>query len=209
MAGGGVLSATLFHRRISDVIRRVVSEQAEVVPWSPVPRWVARQENIGTASTEGLELEARWRLDQLFTGAPPVELRQSLALYRSRVSGIPGPDNRLDEQAPVSLNLGADYRLRGTPLTLGGNFSAVAGYRTQTAETRAVETNRRRVFDAYALYAFNPNTALRLTASNLGPLDGVSVTEVDSLRGSQTVRDRVVSINPSDVNWQLRLELKL
>jgi outer membrane receptor for ferrienterochelin and colicins len=209
MAGGGVLSATVFHRQIDNVIRRVVGEQPEVVPWSPFPRWVARQQNIGTASTQGLELEARWRLDQLVSAAPPVELRQNLALYRSRVDSVPGPDNRLDEQAPVTLNLGADYRLRGTPLTLGGNLNFVGGYRTQTSETRAVETNRRRVFDAYALWAFNPNTALRLTASNLGPLDGVNRTEVDSLRNGRPVRDRVVNTDASNVNWQLRLELKL
>lgn len=43
---------------------------------------------------------------------------------------MPGPDNRLDEQAKVTANFGADYRLRSLPLTLGGNLNLVPGYRT-------------------------------------------------------------------------------
>ena len=55
--------------------------------------------------------------------APPVELRNNLSLFRSRVAEVPGPDNRLDEQPRATANIGADYRFRGTPLTLGGSLN--------------------------------------------------------------------------------------
>jgi outer membrane receptor for ferrienterochelin and colicins len=95
---GGVLSANLFHRRIKDYIRSTTEE--EVVSWAGAgpKRYVSRPKNLGRAVTQGIELEAKFRLDQLFDGAPPVELRNNLSLFHSRVAQVPGPDNRLDEQ---------------------------------------------------------------------------------------------------------------
>jgi outer membrane receptor protein involved in Fe transport len=95
--------------------------------------------NLGRAVTQGIELEAKFRLDQLVDGAPPVELRSNLSLFRSRVAEVPGPDNRLDEQPKGTLNLGADYRFRGTPLTLGGSLNLTPGYRTQVSELQSRE----------------------------------------------------------------------
>jgi iron complex outermembrane receptor protein len=175
------------------------------VDWAPVPRYVARQRNVGDARTHGLELEAKFRLDQAFPAAPRVEVRSNLSVYRSRVEGVPGPDNRLDSQAKATANVGADYRFRGLPLSIGGNVNVVPGYRTQLSEAESTTTGRKRVFDAYALWTFNPAVALRLLASNLGPLDTVSgrrFREDGLTTASQTV-------DPSATNWQLRLELKL
>ncbi len=205
LAGGGVLSANVFHRRIRDLIRSVTELQA--VPWSPVPRWVAQQRNVGNATTRGIELEAKYRLDQWIPGALPVEMRHNLAVYRSRVDGVPGPDNRLDQQAKATANLGADYRLRGLPLTLGGNVNWVPGYRTRLSDEQVVTAGRKRVVDGYALWAVNPHTALRLTASNLAPLDYASSNAIDSLAAG--LRETATTTGPSYLNWQLRLELKL
>ena len=207
--GGGVLSANLFARRITDLMRSVIA--LEEVSWSPVPRWVSRQQNIGHARTMGIELDAKFRLDQAFAEAPRVELRGNLAMYRSRVDGIPGPDNRLDQQAALSANLGADYRLRGLPLTLGGNLNAVPGYRARLAADRAVVVDRKFVADAFVLWSIHPAASLRLTASNLAALDTRSTTEFDYqlTPTGPRLRETAHSLVPSDVNWQLRLELKL
>jgi iron complex outermembrane receptor protein len=203
LEGGGVLSANLFYRRIQDLMRRVVA--LETVGWAPVPRWVARQQNIGDATTQGLELEAKFRLDQAVQAAPPVELRSNLSLYRSRVEGVPGPDNRLDSQPKASANFGADYRLRGTPLTLGGNLNWVPAYRTQLSAEQAVTVSTKRVFDAYALWTFSPSVALRLLGSNLAPRDYRSTSVFEDL----AQRTQASSISDTYTNWQLRLELKL
>lgn len=203
LAGGGVLSANLFRRNISDLMRNVTS--LETVSWSPVPRWVTRMQNIGDAMTTGLELEAKFRLDQALASAPAVELRSNLSLYRSRVEGVPEPDNRLAEQPGATLNLGGDYRLRSMPLTLGGNFNWVPGYRTQLSAEQAVSVGPKRIFDVYALWTFDPATALRLLANNLGAADHENSNVFERAGLRETAR----SFGPSHVNWQLRLELKL
>jgi iron complex outermembrane receptor protein len=209
LEGGGVLSANVFHRNISNLMRGRVAQ--EDVSWSSFPRWVRRQQNIGDATTSGLELEAKFRLDQLVTGATPVELRSNLSMYTSKVKSVPGPDNRLDEQAKATANLGADYRLRGLPLTLGGNVNWVPGYTTRIDDdqTRAVTTKQ--VWDAYALWTFNPAVALRVLGSNLVTRDyaTTTTTATDTVVAGAGERSTTRSSQPSYINWQLRLELKL
>ena len=203
LQAGGLISANLFHRRITDLMRSVTA--LENVSWSPVPRYVARTRNIGNAVTQGLELEAKFRLDQLVTGATPVELRSNLSLFRSRVEGIPGPDNRLDSQAKATANIGADYRIRGTPLTLGGNVNWVPGYRTQLSAEQVTTVSTKRVWDAFGLWTFNPAVGLRVLASNLDPRDFVSTNAIVV----DTLRETTRTVNPGSTNWQVRLELKL
>ena len=203
LEGGGVLSASLFARRIQDLIRRV--KQVETVSWAPVPRYVSRPQNVGDATSLGIELDAKFRLDQAVAGAPPVELRGNLSLYRSRVDGVPGPDNRLDSQAKATANLGADYRFRGTPLTLGGNLNWVPAYRTRLDESQLLSTGRKTVFDAYGLWTFSPTVALRVLASNLGAQDYLS----GQVFVEDTLATRRDTTTPTYTNWQLRLELKL
>jgi iron complex outermembrane receptor protein len=201
LSGGGLLSANLFQRRIRDLMRSVTTAQPVSVGWSPVPRYVARQENIGDAMTQGLELEAKFALDQMIDGAPRIEMRSNLSLYRSRVEGVPGPDNRLDQQARLTANLGADYRFRGTPMTVGGNLNVVPGYSTRLAEDQRTRTGSKCELDAFALWTFNPALGLRLLASNLAARDYESSNTIDG----ETAR----SFGPSYINWQLRLELKI
>lgn len=207
LEGGGVLSASVFHRRIGNLIRGVTT--LETVDWSNTQRYVRRPQNIGDATTQGIELEAKFRLDQLVAAAPRVELRSNLSLYRSRVDGVPGPDNRLEQQAKASANLGADFRWRGTPLTLGGNLNWVPGYTTRTEAGRTVTEGRKQVWDAYALWTFDPGVALRLLGNNLDPREHGTTTVVDTPVAATTERTTVAGSSPSFTNWQLRLELKL
>jgi len=209
LEGGGVLSANVFHRNISNLIRGSVA--LEDVSWSQYPRWVRRQRNIGDASTSGIELEAKFRLDQIFAGAPAVEMRSNLALYRSRVKSVPGPDNRLDQQAKASANLGADYRLRGLPFTLGGNVNWVPATTTRLDVDQTSTTSTKTVWDLFTLWTVNPALGVRLMASNLDPRDYIST----SVNGSTNVatgraeRTTAESISRNYTNWQLRVEMKL
>jgi iron complex outermembrane receptor protein len=172
---------------------------------------VRRTRNIGNATTVGLELEAKFRLDQLVEGAPGIEVRGNAALYDSRVDAVAGPDNRLDQQARATGNLGADYRLRSLPLTLGGNVNWVPATTTRLAADQVTSTSSKRVWDLFALWSFTPNVALRLLANNALPLDYETETLVETT-GDLTNRlehTRTTSGGPSATNWQLRLELKL
>jgi len=176
-----------------------------------VQRYVRRQRNIGDASTSGIELEAKFRLDQLVSDAPGIELRGNLSLYRSRVQAVPGPDNRLEQQADATANLGADYRLRGLPLSLGGNLNWVPGYTTRIEADRTVTVSTKRVWDGYALWTITPGVALRLLGNNLDPRDYATTNVSDVLVATSKTTERTTARNagPSYVNWQLRLELKL
>lgn len=204
LAQGGLLSANVFVRRIRDLIRNVVTQ--ETVSWSSSPRWVSRPQNIGDATTAGVELEARFRLDQWLGGAPPTELRSNLSVFTSRVDNVPGPDNRLSEQPRGSANLGFDHRLRGSPLSFGGNYNWTPGYRTRLAEDRWVEAGTKRVLDAYALWTFSPAAALRLQAGNLGAQDYVTRSSAEMGGG---LREDAQTTTIGRSQWQLRLEMRL
>jgi iron complex outermembrane receptor protein len=163
--GGGLLSASVFRRSIDNLIRNVTL--LETVNWSPVPRWVSRPRNIGQAISQGIELEAKLRLTELWAEAPKIDLRLNYSRYWSRVDGIPGPDNRLDQQPPWTANLGADYRFSALPLTLGGNLNLTPSFVVQQAVNQQYVQGRKRVADVYALWKFDSAMQLRVSASNL------------------------------------------
>jgi iron complex outermembrane receptor protein len=123
---------------------------------------------------------------------------------------VPGPDNRLDQQARATGNFGADYRLRGTPLTLGGNINWTPSGVTKTEVGQFSRVTDKRVWDAYALWTFSPSVALRLLGNNLVPRD-YTTTSISELANMATGNERttVASSGPSYINWALRLELKL
>lgn len=200
---GGIISVNAFYRRIRDLIRG--EPQLETVSWASVPRWVARPRNIGDATTYGVELEAKFRLDQFLTDALPVNLRANLSLFRSRVNQIPGPHNTLDQQPRGTANLGFDYRLRSLPLTLGGNINYTPAYEIQQTELQLTNLDKKRVADAFALWTFNPEMGVRVSASNLAPLDYFTGSVITTDKAVITSR----SGGPSYTQWQVRLELKL
>lgn len=201
--GGGLLSANLFHRDIRNLIRN--TSRLEKVTWANVPRWVSRARNVGDANTQGVELEAKFRLNQLMANAAPVDLRANVSLFRSRVVEVPGPDNRLDQQPRATANFGADYRLRSVPLSLGGNINWNPAYNTRVSDIQTAFQGRKTIVDAYALWTFNPSVQLRVSASNLAPLDNLTSTSIEA----DDIRESARNTARSFVNWQMRLEMKL
>jgi outer membrane receptor for ferrienterochelin and colicins len=199
LPAGGLLSINLFHRRIHDLMRTVTT--LETVNWSGVQRWVARPQNLGRASTQGIELEARGKLSDFWAEAPAVDIHANASLFRSRVDSVPGPDNRLDQQPSGTANLGGDYKLPGWPLTLGGNVNWTPGYTTRLSDTQWLVQGRKRVLDAYALWQLSPAARLRLSASNLAPLDAASASTVSGEMAS--------TVAATWLNWRVQLELKL
>jgi iron complex outermembrane receptor protein len=198
LSGGGMLSANLFRRNISNLMRSVTRLEPQT---DGSQRWVSRTLNIGTAITQGLELEAKFKLSDVQPSWPGVDVRSNLSLFQSRVAPVPGPNNRLDQQPGGTLNLGADYRFPGTPLTLGGNLNWTPGYTTRLAENQWLIQSEKRVLDAYLMWQLNPLTRLRLSGSNLDPRAIETVSQVDGETAS--------TLAQNDINWRLQLELKL
>jgi len=201
--GGGVLSANVFRRNIQDLIR--YQTRLHAVDWSSQQRWVSSPQNVGDAVTQGVELEAKFRLNQAWTEAWPVDIRSNLSFFRSKVKDVPGPNNRLDQQPSMTANLGGDYRLRGMPLTVGGNVNWNPDYDTRRSQEQLSYQGIKRVVDVYGQWRFSAATALRLTMSNLLPRDYVTATTFNTGVQQETART-------TDRNWrniQLRLEMKI
>jgi iron complex outermembrane receptor protein len=201
---GGVLSASVFHRRVQNLIRNVTSY--EPVPGIPnTSRWLSSPQNISEAVTEGIELEAKFRMDQWIADAPHIDLRNNLSFYRSRVLSIMGPDNRLDQQPSMTANLGADYRLKVVPLTMGGNVNYNPGYTTRLSAEQLTTVSQKRVMDVYGLWRVDGSTAWRLTLSNLDPRN----YNTGSFYSGNGVTENSRTQNRSWTNVQILLEKKL
>jgi iron complex outermembrane receptor protein len=194
---GGVLSASAFHRRVQNLIRSVTTKEGS--------RWVSSPQNISEAVTEGIELEAKFRLDQMVPDAIPIELRNNLSFYRSRVLSIMGPDNRLDQQPAMTANIGGDYRMRSRPFTVGGNINYNPGYTTRTSDVQWYTVSQKRVIDVYGLWRVDNNTSWRLTLSNLDP----RYYNTNSFYNTTNFVENNSTRNQSWINAQIRLEKKL
>lgn len=203
LSKGGLMSVNFFYRRISDLMRNVVAQ--ENVSWSTQPRWVSRPQNVGQAVTQGIELEAKFRLDEWVDDAPPIALRSNLSFFNSQVEGVSGPNNRLEGQPAGTANFGADYRLRGLPLSLGASVNYTPSYQTQLSDIQSVSVGAKVVTDVFVLWFINPTAQLRLSANNMLPRDYMSSNSL--VNGTQLQQND--SLNNSHVNWGLRLELKL
>jgi iron complex outermembrane receptor protein len=159
LSKSGLLSASGFVRNIEDLMRRQTVLNSA--------RWVSTPVNIGKARTSGLELEAKFPLAALWPDAPLVDLRSNYSRFWSRVDGIPGPNNRLDQQPKQTANLGLDYRAKGLPLTLGGSLNWTPETLVQTTVNETALTGTKRQFDVYGLWKVNAMSQLRLSANNL------------------------------------------
>ena len=196
---GGLLSANVFRRNISNLIRSTTSYNAST------GRYISSPTNVGDAVTQGLELEAKFRLDQWLANAWPLDVRANASFFHSQVLDVLGPNNRLDQQPNMTANLGGDYRLRSVPLTVGGNFNFNPAFDTRLTDQQWAYQGAKRVLDIYGLWKLSPTAGLRLTVSNLTPLD---YTTGSTFRSGAQYESATTTAH----NWrniQLRLEMKI
>jgi outer membrane receptor protein involved in Fe transport len=154
-----LLSASFSMRRIQDFTRQgLILENG---------RWIQTPVNDGDALTRSVELETKFPLSALRKGGPDVDLRASVARNWSRVEQVPGPDNRLDQQTPLSATLGVDWRAAGGKLSSGASFAFRRGGPVRINVNQSAYQSARRDVDAYALWKFNPKYQLRVGVSNL------------------------------------------
>ncbi len=189
--GGSLFSIGGFHRNVSKLIRNVTSLQT--VSYATVPRYVSAPVNFSKAQTTGLEFEVKGRagelLPSLFDAKTALNLRASLNYYRSSVDALPGPNNRLDSQQPWSGNLGFDYRLAAAPVSVGASLAYTPGYTTRQTSVQQLDQSRARSLDAFALWNISRTMSVRVSASNLAPLDTESRSYFSSGDSTRTLRD--------------------
>jgi outer membrane receptor protein involved in Fe transport len=167
-------------------------------------RWVALPINTGRAQARGLELETKFPLKAVIDTATSLDLRANLSRNWSSVDTIPGPNNRLLDQTPLSATLGADYK-RGA-FSAGGSFVFKNGGEVRLSENQVSYESVRRDLDLYALWKFNPKVQLRLAGSNLLGQDYINASSY-TLAGDGTQRSR--TIYPGSPVLRATLEMKL
>ncbi|WP_338844727.1 TonB-dependent receptor [Massilia sp. W12] len=201
LSEGGILSANLFARNIRDMVRSQTSLQNTPLGL----RWVSQPTNIGRAQTRGVELEAKFRLPQLIENAPELDVRLNYTWAWSMVEGIPGPDNRIDSQPKHSGNIGLDYRIPQSSVTLGGSLNYTPAYVLQISPEQRNYNPVKRQLDVYGLWKINSWAQLRVSAANLLARDFVNAS---SLLEKHILHENR-NINGSNTVWSLRLELQI
>nr|WP_314547770.1 TonB-dependent receptor [uncultured Massilia sp.] len=194
-AEGALLSASASTRRIEDYTRNLTIFDGE--------RWVSTPSNAGDARTYGLELEAKFPLKAVMDTKEALDLRASLSRNWSTVDSVPGPDNRLNAQTPLSATLGADYK-KG-PLTVGGTYVFKNGGPVRVSLNQYSYQSVRRDLDLYALWKFDPKLQLRVAGANLLAQDWIGASSyVTPDVGSQSLR----SVTPGHRMVRATLEMR-
>jgi outer membrane receptor for ferrienterochelin and colicins len=193
LADGGILSVNFFLRRIDDFTRTSIVNDG---------RWVAMPTNDGLANTRGVEFDAKFPLRTLIDDAPAIDFRANLAFNSSTVNSVPGPNNRLDAQTPVSANFGMDYKLDDVPLTLGGNLSFQSAGPVRISVNQSSYGIPKRVVDVYALWKFDAKTNLRVALGNALHQDNISSSTYTDATGS------LVRTNKTPTNVAVRVNFE-
>ncbi|KQN77072.1 outer membrane receptor protein [Duganella sp. Leaf61] len=156
---GAMLSASASLRQIDDYTHNVLMQDGE--------RWLAMQVNDGRAETRGIELEAKFPLRAVFNDVPAIDVRASVSRNWSRVNSVPGPDNRLDQQVPLSATVGLDYKSADGELSTGTSFSFRNGGLARLTDIQSGYNSVRRDLDVYALWKIDTRNNVRVAVSNL------------------------------------------
>jgi outer membrane receptor protein involved in Fe transport len=192
---GASLSASVSRRAISDYIRTRLDVDAN-------GRWVYRPINDGDALVRSLQLEAKAPGKLLADALSAFDLRASFSRNWSRVAAVPGPDNRLDGQTPMSATLGFDYR-KGD-LTMGSSLAWQKGGWVRISDAQSSFQQTRRDLDAYLLVKFNPRYQLRVSANNILGMDNPS----DRLYQDASGTTRGTGFSPGSARVGVNLEMK-
>ena len=197
----GIVSAGGFVRHIENLIRRELS----VVQTPQGTRWVSRPSNAGDARSSGIELEAKLMSAELWPDAPKIDLRANYSYFWSSVDQVPGPDNRLDQQVRQTGNLGIDYHLGKTPLTLSGTYNWTPAGAVQLSRDERAIAGAKRQLDLSALWKLSADTNLRIGARNLLAQDYLS----DRIVTTGGLTQSAFTTAATRATWTIKLETKL
>jgi outer membrane receptor protein involved in Fe transport len=195
-AEGAMVSVSATQRLISDYIRTRLD-------LDPDGRWIYRPLNDGDARVHSLEAEVKLPLRMLNPAAAGFDMRASVTRNWSDVSTVPGPDNRLDGQTPMSANVGLDYRR--DRLSFGASMAYQQGGWVRVSDAQSRHQHTRRDVDAYAAWKLDPTLQLRFTLNNILGMDNASESLYDDASGLS----RQASWQQGATRIGVNLELKM
>ena len=167
-------------------------------------RWVNKPINNGRATSRSIEFDAKFPLQVVLPQAPPIDFRFNIARNFSNVEEVPGPNNRLDQQTPLSGTFGMDYRMRGGMIVAGGSFTFKSGGDVRTSINQIRYATPKRDVEMYVLYKYTPKLQVRVRLANVLRQDTVTASTYFDAAGST----RFNSINPSQMNIGASVEIK-
>ncbi len=147
--------------------------------------FVNSQINNGSAAVYGIELEFKAPLRNLIAQAPDLTVRADLAFNESSVRNIPGSDNRLATQTPISANFGFDYKI-APQFTAGLSYGYTSSLTARTTDELTTGNGPVRVLDAYGSWMLTAKSEARLSVVNLLHQDRTDFDRFDSADGSNT-----------------------
>ena len=193
----GLASIALYARRIDDVIVDHVTNVDGT--------WIESPVNGGRADVHGIEAEAKFALRDVWDGAPDVHVHAHVARNWSRVESVPGPDNRLERQTPVTGGAGFDYALGYPAVTFGANFAFASGGPVRLTANQTEDLPAKRVLDFYALWKADARTKVRLSLANVLRPDRVGETSYFDDNGGLTL----TTTRPTHTIVRIAVELAL
>lgn len=192
----GVATLSTFARRVSDVTVQRLFQQDGI--------WITTPFNGGRANVHGIEADLKFPLRTWAAGAPDIDLRVNLGRNWSTLDSVPGPNNRLSEQTPLSANAGFDYRLSGA-YSMGANFNLQTGGPVRIDRYLGSYSGVNRTLDVYGVWKADKNTQLRLSLSNALRQDQL---QAQSYRDDNGATERS-SVTPGSATARIVLERML
>ena len=150
-AKDSLLGASIYARDIDDVILLTLFRDGG--------RWISMPANQGGARVHGFTLELRTPL------TASLSLRANATFNRSRLERVPGPDNRLAAQTPLSGTAALSYK--HAALTLEAEFCYEAGGASRASANVVSVMAYQRKLDLRATWRLSPQKELRLALSDL------------------------------------------
>ncbi|WP_198116002.1 TonB-dependent receptor plug domain-containing protein [Massilia rhizosphaerae] len=193
---GEQASLSVYARRIGDIIH----DDTRLAQG----RWTTVPVNDGSARTRGVEFDAKFPLRALYARGGNIDLHMNVTRNWSSVSNVPGPDNRLAGQTPLTANVGFDDHF-GATLSGGANFTFRSGGPQRISQTTSTYSTVKRELDLYALWKLTPKMQLRVTAVNLLAEPATEVTRYDDAFGGL----RSTSVYPFSAILRVGLEVQL
>ncbi len=194
-APGAVFSVAGSARQIKDYIRTKLFVDADGY-------WLHQPLNDGNAQVRSLDVELKFPLKTVWKGAPAIDVRGSVNRNWSKVDSVPGPDNRLDQQIPLTAVIGADYK--GDKLSGGASFAFRSGGPVRLSEQLSGILQTQRDLELYLLYKIRTGLQLRLAVSNALAQDRYGYSRYEDANGY----NRSWSYNPGSPRLQANLEMK-
>jgi outer membrane receptor protein involved in Fe transport len=180
------VSLSAYLKRIADVVVEQLFTRPDT---QGADQWVMNRVNLGSAWVQGAELEVRASLREFWPAAPAMDVHANLALAQSRVLSVPGPDNRLAEQTPWTLNLGLNHSTAIAGLSWGLNWNQQAATPLRLSALRTTQRAAQRTLDAYALWRQSPAVQWRLALGNALQGDIAETRQVQDAAGNRYAMD--------------------